>query len=476
MGILSRYLESLKSVGDDWEFESERSNQRLTTILLIPSILIFLLVVVSIVFGLYAGKVSIELFVFEIPIAILALISFYFFTVKRYWESRFLLVFTLGVVSLFCFYNWGLLHYLGLLFGLFFISVSFFSFPRKAISFILVGYLSLVFVVGLLQSFSLVKYNYIWSPQVFLFDFMVVFFTIILLTHVVWLYRVASENKIKKILELNKEIEEANEDLQRKVLDKTHKLMKSRSEIDKSQEFLTTAYKKLDASEQDRFIRMNRLSHYALSVSKKVHNIKSPLMYIMNVIDSLEIKPAIKGELQRNLKSVVSDFDSIQDSVKEPNIIERIEINSIFRQCIKVLDVKFQKYKISPPKVASSKIYINGDSHRFTHVVLNLLDNAIFASSQVENPRVNLVARNFPEKVEIVVSDNGKGVSESGKKSLFKSFFTTKENGCGLGLYIAKTYIRELWNGKIEYRRHNGTTSFVITLPIYHAKSVEAKS
>ena len=68
--------------------------------------------------------------------------------------------------------------------------------------------------------------------------------------------------------------------------------------------------------------------------------------------------------------------------------------------------------------------------------------------------------------VEVSVSDSGTGVPEHKLGEIFETFYTTKEQGPGLGLSVARTII-ETYNGKIWAENHaEGGALFCFTLPL----------
>lgn len=76
-------------------------------------------------------------------------------------------------------------------------------------------------------------------------------------------------------------------------------------------------------------------------------------------------------------------------------------------------------------------------------VLINLLKNAIQAVANTENPEIKLVAQQDTlGKVLIRVEDNGVGISEEAKKSIFVPFFTTKKTGSGIGLSLSRQMMR----------------------------------
>ena len=70
------------------------------------------------------------------------------------------------------------------------------------------------------------------------------------------------------------------------------------------------------------------------------------------------------------------------------------------------------------------------------------------------------------EEAILSIRDNGNGISEEDLKKIFTPFFTSKENGTGLGLVVCKRII-ESFNGTIEIKsKINKGTEVIITLPL----------
>ena len=77
--------------------------------------------------------------------------------------------------------------------------------------------------------------------------------------------------------------------------------------------------------------------------------------------------------------------------------------------------------------------------------------------------------------ISIRVSDSGPGIPSSIKNQLFDPFFSTKQNGTGLGLWVVYRLIQNM-NGVIEVESAEGQgTTFHITVPIIRAKQTDDK-
>ena len=106
--------------------------------------------------------------------------------------------------------------------------------------------------------------------------------------------------------------------------------------------------------------------------------------------------------------------------------------------------------------------------------MLNLISNAVHACAQKGSGRVNVTTKLKERDIlEIIISDNGVGISEDNLPLIFDVFFTTKgSGGTGLGLPVTKKIIDE-HNGTIEVKSTiNIGTKFIITLPNYELAQI----
>lgn len=102
------------------------------------------------------------------------------------------------------------------------------------------------------------------------------------------------------------------------------------------------------------------------------------------------------------------------------------------------------------------------DADRAARAIDNLVRNAIEASPA--NGLVRVSVEQEAERVVVNVEDEGVGVV-NGAAELFEPFFTTKPTGTGLGLAISRAIARG-HGGDVEYRRHDRTTSFMLSFTV----------
>lgn len=110
-----------------------------------------------------------------------------------------------------------------------------------------------------------------------------------------------------------------------------------------------------------------------------------------------------------------------------------------------------------------------GDAVHLQHVILNLVLNAMEAMESTPPEKRKVVVRTrraASGMLEVAVSDRGHGIPPDRLSTVFESFFTTKRNGMGLGLSIARSIV-SAHNGEIRAENNqDGGATFRFTLPV----------
>ena len=106
-----------------------------------------------------------------------------------------------------------------------------------------------------------------------------------------------------------------------------------------------------------------------------------------------------------------------------------------------------------------------GDEKLLTQVVINLLNNAADALAGTSDKRIWIsTSMNGEGKLKISITDNGQGFTEEELDNIFIPFYTTKENGSGIGLSLSRQIMR-LHKGSISARSTPGKeTTFELVL------------
>lgn len=119
-------------------------------------------------------------------------------------------------------------------------------------------------------------------------------------------------------------------------------------------------------------------------------------------------------------------------------------------------------------ELASRLPWAVGDRVQVQQVVLNLIMNAAEAMGSRHEPREIVVrSRSLdPNQAAIDVEDSGPGIDPADEARLFKPFFTTKQDGLGIGLAICRSIV-EVHRGRIWVTANEGGgAAFHFTLPV----------
>jgi C4-dicarboxylate-specific signal transduction histidine kinase len=180
------------------------------------------------------------------------------------------------------------------------------------------------------------------------------------------------------------------------------------------------------------------------------------------------------------LKEVITSIQ--QDNQRIAKIVATLR--DIFRQEeIKTSDVHLdelieQTKSIIVPQARDLKINLKFDlnvnqsipmnNNEISQVLINLLNNSIeaLANSNQSNKEINIHTRVFGNYVELKISDNGPGIPDQLKASIFDLMKTNKKQGMGLGLWLCK-HIIDRHQGRISCEQSSlGGAEFLIQLPI----------
>ena len=111
-----------------------------------------------------------------------------------------------------------------------------------------------------------------------------------------------------------------------------------------------------------------------------------------------------------------------------------------------------------------------------SRAVLNVINNACYAVWRRDQqgqdgytPEINVSVNMADGNINIVIADNGEGMSAEVQQRLFENFFTTKPigEGTGLGMGITRDIIEQKHGGKISFSSTEGKgTTFTFTIPI----------
>lgn len=156
------------------------------------------------------------------------------------------------------------------------------------------------------------------------------------------------------------------------------------------------------------------------------------------------------------MSSIASAFSNFAKMPAQKN--ETLDVVKIVKLALDIFNEDYIVFNADREEIIAKL-----DRTQLIRVVTNLVKNGIQAIPDNKTPKllVNVSATN--NNVEIIVADNGSGVSEENVKKIFEPKFTTKTSGMGLGLAMVKNIV-ETYNGTITFttKKDKGTVFKVI--------------
>lgn len=277
--------------------------------------------------------------------------------------------------------------------------------------------------------------------------------------------RVSFEEKLKEkrleLAEINKKMEQLNEDLEDKVKSRTLELQEALDKLESSRNELAKALsKERDLGEmKSAFVSMashefrtplstilssaSLLAKYKLSEEqekrdKHIQRIKSSVINLNNILNEfLSLGKIEEGKIKANF----TEFD-----IKELIYNQYQEMSEIFKAGQKV------------DYVHTGKREVRLDQNLFKNILINLLSNA--AKFSPDNATIFIRTNVTDGEVGFSIRDEGMGISEKDQEQLFTIFFRGQNAnnipGTGLGLHIVSKYA-EMLNGKLKLTSQLGT-------------------
>jgi signal transduction histidine kinase len=109
---------------------------------------------------------------------------------------------------------------------------------------------------------------------------------------------------------------------------------------------------------------------------------------------------------------------------------------------------------------------IEADAEQLSMVLINLIKNAKEALEHTKNPSINMQISAKNQWLLIEVTDNGPGIEPEAMEDIFIPFFTTKENGSGIGLSLSRQIIQQHGGAIKVYSEVGKGSRFVVQLKI----------
>ncbi len=221
--------------------------------------------------------------------------------------------------------------------------------------------------------------------------------------------------------------------------------------------------------------RVGAVTTLAAGVAHEIGNPLNSLHIHMQLIERelKRVDPVVRKKLEEHIKVCAGETARLDQIVSQflkavrptPPLLERHSINEIIADVLKVLDPEITNRDILVEKELDGSLpKVLVDRDQMKQVFFNVLRNSLQAMTKGGILHVRTELRN--DRLMIAIRDTGGGIPSEVIQHIFEPYFTTKNEGSGLGLMIVQRVVRE-HGGLIEVSSEQGRgTTFRILLPI----------
>lgn len=224
--------------------------------------------------------------------------------------------------------------------------------------------------------------------------------------------------------------------------------------------------------------RNERLATAGRLTAAIAHEIRNPLEALTNLVYLARRDAAGRDEYLRLAEQEIGRLDSIAQQalgfVRESASPERVDAGKLLEEVVQLYLRKLQQSQIRIERESQEELEIYGFPGELRQLLSNLILNAMEAMEGGGRLRLRVMRmreRSGEERsgARITIADTGPGISASALPHIFEPFFTTKkENGTGLGLWLAYGIVQK-HTGWIRVASRTGAgstgTVFMVFLP-----------
>lgn len=274
-----------------------------------------------------------------------------------------------------------------------------------------------------------------------------------------------------------KELEELNASLEKRVQEKTMELKVLNETLEKR------VKKEIAKNEQKQKIMFwqSRLASLGEMLANIAHQWRQPLTELSLTLFTLKKVALIGNENEvkklyneskniiKNMSNTIEDFTNFFKLGKEK---QHFKVAQSVEEAINVLEKLITTEMISI-KTEYEDLEVLGIMNELSQVIVNLIKNSrdAFVHNSILMREINISVKKEKSDGEfavIEIGDNAGGIKDKDIYKIFEPYFTTKHTsqGTGLGLFMSKMICENGLNGTIDVKSKKGTTTFIIKIPL----------
>ena len=225
-------------------------------------------------------------------------------------------------------------------------------------------------------------------------------------------------------------------------------------------------------------IQQSRLAAIGEMIGNIAHQWRQPInaltLLLVNIKDTFEHNELDQRTLDqsvnngqaiiRRMSTTIDDFRNFFRPNKEKILFS---VKDTVAEVMRIMEATFKHSNIGLSVKGSKSVMAYGYRNEYAQVLINLLANAKEAIQErkIADGRIMVTISQQENMAVVLVEDNAGGMSAEALPRVFDPYFTTKETGTGIGLYMSKVIIETNMGGNIEACNIEGGARFTIFTP-----------
>lgn len=231
-------------------------------------------------------------------------------------------------------------------------------------------------------------------------------------------------------------------------------------------------------------IQQSRLAAVGEMIGNIAHQWRQPIntltLLLANIKDAYEFNELDKDYLDKSVKegqmiiqrmsTTIDDFRNFFRPNKEKSCFS---VNEVVANALRILDAAFRNSSIAIFMKGDENVMAYGYRNEYSQVLVNILVNAkdVLQERKVAGGCVHITISCRDALSEVAIEDNAGGIPSEVLPRIFDPYFTTREKGTGIGLYMSKMIIENNMGGRIAACNTGDGAQLSIVVPSCGAES-----
>lgn len=228
---------------------------------------------------------------------------------------------------------------------------------------------------------------------------------------------------------------------------------------------------------QEFIVQQSKLAEIGEIFSSIAHQWKSPLVEITTIAQesfyacgacSDNEKESYVKDIMIQVDYMNSTINEFQEFIMPSNKKQYFDIHESIKSILEIVNhnIKYNYLKINIDVKEGTLLEVYGYRNEFMQSFLNIINNAKdeLIKKDLKNRKIDIEIYNKNKNLIIEIKDNAGGITMDNLNKVFKPYFSTKQDGHGIGLYMTKMIIEDKMNGKISVSNINDGACFKIEL------------